>query len=102
LLLRRPRTGDLGYWLIARARGRGTARVALGLLVGWALEQPALAAIEAFVDERNTRSRNLLERLGFELIGTRRHRVNEIDDELAVYRRTAPGVRNHHVRASEA
>ncbi len=87
LMLRRPGIGDLGYWLVDRARGRGIGTSAVSLMVEWALAQAEVDAIEAFVDDRNAVSRRLLERLGFACVGRRRHQVNDLDADLIVYRR---------------
>ncbi|GAB7051745.1 GNAT family N-acetyltransferase [Catenuloplanes indicus] len=41
--------GEVGYWTVAAARGRGVAPRAVGLLTGWAfVEFPGLAAIDLF------------------------------------------------------
>jgi RimJ/RimL family protein N-acetyltransferase len=86
LMLRRPAIADLGYWLVERARGQGIGVRAVGLLVDWALRRPGIEAVEAFVAEDNAASRRLLERLGFTLTGSRRHRVNDVNAKLLVYR----------------
>lgn len=39
------------------------------------------------MDDGNAASRRLLESLGFALVGRRRHRVNDLDEDLLVYRR---------------
>jgi RimJ/RimL family protein N-acetyltransferase len=86
-MLRRPGVGDLGYWLVERARGSGIGTKAVSLLVEWALGPPQLRAVEAFVADDNIPSRRLLERIGFRETGTRRHRVNDFVADLRVYRR---------------
>lgn len=88
LMLRRPPAADLGYWLVERARGAGVGGTAVRLLVDWALGRPEIEAIEAYVAEGNAPSQKLLERLGFENVGRRRHHVNELDEELLLYRRS--------------
>lgn len=87
LMLRRPGVADLGYWLVARARGAGVGAAAVAPLVEWVLAQQGIAAVEAFVADDNVASRRLLERCGFALAGRRRHRVHDLDEELLVYRR---------------
>jgi RimJ/RimL family protein N-acetyltransferase len=87
LMLRRVRIADLGYWLVRDARGRGIGGETVGLLVPWALEELALDAVEAFVEEDNAPSRRILAACGFSLLGTRRHAVGRIDEEFLVYRR---------------
>ncbi|MFN8131030.1 MAG: GNAT family N-acetyltransferase [Solirubrobacteraceae bacterium] len=53
------------YWLAPDARGRGLAREAALLLGRWALEQPEIARLEAYVEPQNAASKALLEHLGF-------------------------------------
>jgi RimJ/RimL family protein N-acetyltransferase len=62
----------LGYWIRQSAQGQGLMREGLTLVSGLALEQLGGQRIEARVDVRNTRSRRLLEALGFEHEGTLR------------------------------
>lgn len=87
LILRRPGVGDLGYWLIREARGRGIGRATVEILVPWVFRQMDVEAIEAFVRPDNVGSRRILDRCGFTPIGSRRHRVGRVDEELLVYRR---------------
>lgn len=87
LMLRRPPVADLGYWLVAGARGRGIGSAAAGLLVAWACQQAAIDAIEAFVAPENCPSRRVLEKCGLRVADSRRHAVGRIDRELLVYRR---------------
>lgn len=87
LMTRRPAVGDLGYWLVERARGLGVATKAIGSLVDWALGEASLEAVEAYVAEDNTASRRLLDRLDFLYVGRRRHQVNQLDEVLLLYRR---------------
>jgi RimJ/RimL family protein N-acetyltransferase len=60
-----PGTAGIGYWVLERARGRGLASRAVGLLAGWALTDAAMLRIEALVEPHNTGSRRVLERAGF-------------------------------------
>jgi RimJ/RimL family protein N-acetyltransferase len=55
----------LGYWLLREARGRGFASRAVALVVEWALAQPAVAELEAFVEPWNEASIRVAERAGF-------------------------------------
>lgn len=87
LMLRRPGVADLGYWLLDRVRGNSVGGRAVRLLVAWALAQPAVEAVEAFVADDNRASRRLLERLDFVVVDRRRHTVNDLDEELLVYHR---------------
>lgn len=68
--LRRPDPDDeelaeIGYLLDARARGRGIATQALGLLVDWSFAALGAARVQAQVHPGNPRSAAVLERLGF-------------------------------------
>ena len=80
-LMLRPQPGvaGIGYWVVPRARGRGLAVRAVGLLTGWALT--SLVRVEAWVEPDNAPSRRVLEANGFEregllrsflVLGTRR------------------------------
>jgi ribosomal-protein-alanine N-acetyltransferase len=102
LMMRRPPVADLGYWLVGRARGEGVGRAAVGLLVPWALAQPGVAAIEALVADENVPSQRLLASHGFAPAGRRRHRVNDLDEELRVYRLTEASVRGRAVPPGRA
>ncbi len=64
---RRP--AELGYWLVASERGRGTAGRAVRLLYGWAFETLGLERVVAETDGDNLASRRMLERAGFEFDG---------------------------------
>jgi ribosomal-protein-alanine N-acetyltransferase len=87
LMLRRVGVADLGHWLLRDARGRGIGRQTVGLLVPWALQAMNLEAFEPFVHLENKPSRRILAGCGFSAIGSRRHSVGRIDEELIVYRR---------------
>jgi RimJ/RimL family protein N-acetyltransferase len=52
---RRPRIGDLGYWLIRDAGGHGIATTPVGLLVEWTLQNLDIDGIEAFVHDDSVR-----------------------------------------------
>jgi RimJ/RimL family protein N-acetyltransferase len=88
LMVRTAAVADLGYWLVRRARGVGVGGKAVRLLVEWALGEPEITGIEVFVSDDNVASQKLLERLGFVNVGRRRHRINDLDEELRVYRRS--------------
>jgi [ribosomal protein S5]-alanine N-acetyltransferase len=68
-------TATVGYWLAARARGRGTMTVALGLLARWALDVLGLARLELLTDPENGASRRVAERCGFRLEGHLRSHI---------------------------
>lgn len=82
-LLLRPQPGvaGLGYWIVPKARRRGLAGRAAGLLTGWGLGSAGLARVEAWVEPDNTASQRVLTANGFEregllrsflVLGTRR------------------------------
>jgi ribosomal-protein-alanine N-acetyltransferase len=58
-----------GYWLVERARGRGLASHAVGLIARWALTDAGLARLEALVELDNFASKRLLEDVGFQREG---------------------------------
>jgi len=64
---------EIGYWLRADARGRGTATRALTLIVAWAFEQPDVARIQLRADPENAASCRVAERAGFTREGVLRH-----------------------------
>ena len=64
-----PGRGEIGYELVAEARGRGAATRAVGLLVGWAFRELGMRRVQALVHPDNAASAAVLERLGFEREG---------------------------------
>jgi RimJ/RimL family protein N-acetyltransferase len=60
-----PALGELGYLLVADARGRGLATRAVWLLVGWSLRELGMGRVQALVHPENPPSARVLERLGF-------------------------------------
>jgi len=56
---------ELGYLLVAAARGRGVMSRAVRLLVGWGFAELDLARIQAMTHPDNAASARVLERLGF-------------------------------------
>lgn len=65
-------TGLLGYWLAANAEAKGYMSEAVQLICNWAYEELGLCRIEAGTLPENMRSRNVLERCGFQIEGTAR------------------------------
>jgi RimJ/RimL family protein N-acetyltransferase len=63
---------DVGYWLLAEARGRGLATRALRLLSSWALDQPGIARLQLWTSPENTASAGVAERSGFKREGVLR------------------------------
>lgn len=60
-----PRQAELGFSFARDQQGKGLAREAVRLLLGYAFGRLDLHRVFAIVDERNARARRLLERLGF-------------------------------------
>ncbi len=58
-------TANLGYWVGASFQGKGYMQEAVTALCGWAFEVRGLERIEAGTLPENTRSRQVLERVGF-------------------------------------
>jgi RimJ/RimL family protein N-acetyltransferase len=57
--------GEVGYWLLRRARGRGAATRAVRLLVGYAFGPLGLQRLELFTLLGNVASERVAERAGF-------------------------------------
>jgi [ribosomal protein S5]-alanine N-acetyltransferase len=75
-------TARLGYWLIARARGRGLATSAARALSDWALSALELQTI--FIDREpdNLASARVADHLGATLVGSRAVSINGSDVRL--------------------
>lgn len=69
LMTRKLGTVEIGYWLKPRARGRGFASRAVGLLARWAVTEARLARVEALVVPDNIASQRLLEKARFQCEG---------------------------------
>jgi len=67
---RRRGYAEIGYWIAAPARGRGTATRAVALLRDWAAGELGLAEIEIFAHRDNRPSQRVAERAGFTDTGT--------------------------------
>ena len=66
---------EVGYWVVAPARGRGLAVRAARLLAAWALSAGGLGRLEIRLEPENVASRRVAERLGFRLEGVLRGRL---------------------------
>ena len=66
---REPGYGEIGYWVVAEARGRGVATRAVRLLADWARAELGLTRIDILPHKDNAPSRRVAEKAGF-----RRHR----------------------------
>jgi RimJ/RimL family protein N-acetyltransferase len=58
-------TGHIGYWLAAKARGRGLTTAALVALSRWGLEERGLGRVELVTDPDNIASQRVAEKAGF-------------------------------------
>ncbi len=67
-----PGVVGVGYWIVARHRGRGLARSSVILVSRWALDLDAVDRIEALVDPTNAASTSVLEAAGFQREATLR------------------------------
>ena len=70
----RHRRAEAGYWLVPAARGRGTGRTAVALLVDWAFATLPLDRIEITTTPDNRAARALAQRVGFAEEGIMRAR----------------------------
>jgi RimJ/RimL family protein N-acetyltransferase len=59
------RTGSIGYWLGAQARGNGYMVPTVQMVAGWAFQTLGLARLEAAIDPDNVASQRVAERCGF-------------------------------------
>jgi RimJ/RimL family protein N-acetyltransferase len=66
------RRGEVGYWLLREARGRGLATRAVRLLCAYAYERLRLERLELFTLPGNAASERVAERAGFQREGVLR------------------------------
>jgi [ribosomal protein S5]-alanine N-acetyltransferase len=57
--------GEVGYWLLAEARGNGFATRSVGLISRWAFRDLELARLSLLTEASNEQSRRVAERSGF-------------------------------------
>jgi RimJ/RimL family protein N-acetyltransferase len=90
----RPQPGvvGLGYWVVPAARGRGVGTRAVRLAATWALEQPGIARVEAWVEPGNVASQRVLAAAGFTREGVLRSFLAYADRrvDVVVFSRIAP------------
>jgi ribosomal-protein-serine acetyltransferase len=67
------RRANIGYWLAAKATGRGLMTRAAGALAGILFEHLGMERLEIRCCAGNTASARVAERLGFQFEGTLRH-----------------------------
>jgi RimJ/RimL family protein N-acetyltransferase len=70
----RHRRGEIGYWLVPGARGQGTGKAAVSLLVEWAFARLDLERLEITTTTDNAAARALAASLGFAEEGVMRAR----------------------------
>lgn len=81
---------EVGYWIRPEAAGQGHVSEAVRLLVALAFDSLSARRVEIRCDPRNTRSRAVAERCGFELEGILRHDSLGVDGSVrdtAIYAR---------------
>lgn len=71
--------GEVGYWVLPAARGRGVAGRAVALLSAWALGELGLHRLELEHSVHNAASCRVAQRAGFEAEGTRRSALRHDD-----------------------
>jgi ribosomal-protein-alanine N-acetyltransferase len=87
-----PALGEIGYLLSERARGRGVATRALGLLLRWSFAELRMGRVQALVHPDNPGSARVLVRLGFRREGLlRRYRAGERGREDRLIYSLLPG-----------
>jgi RimJ/RimL family protein N-acetyltransferase len=75
------RRGEIGYWLVPAARGRGVMQRALRLFVAWAFGELGLERLDWSAMVGNRASRTTAEAVGFRYEGTRRRRMHRRYDD---------------------
>jgi len=83
---------EIGYWIRPEAAGQGHVSEAVKLLAALAFGPLAARRVEIRCDPRNTRSRAVAERCGFELEGVLRNEALGVDGhprDTCVYARIA-------------
>lgn len=75
----RMRTGHVGYWCAAEARGRGVATRALRLLSRYGFEELGLQRLELITDPDNLASQRVAEKVGYRREGVLRSHLDHPD-----------------------
>ena len=73
------KTGHIGYWCAAEARGRGVMTRALRLLCRHALDELQLERLELVTDPDNAASQRVAEKVGFRREGILRSHIRHPD-----------------------
>ena len=77
---------EIGYWSTPIMRQKGFIKEALSMIIAFAFEKLETHRIEAYIDERNERSINVLKKLNFLLDATLRD--YEFDEHTQTYNTT--------------
>jgi len=72
----------VGYWVAARARGRGTCTRALRLLARHGLEELRLQRVDLITDPDNVASQRVAEKVGFQREGVLRAHLRHPDGRI--------------------
>jgi RimJ/RimL family protein N-acetyltransferase len=75
------RRGEIGYWLVPAARGRGAMQRALRLYLAWVFDELGLERIDWSAMVGNRASRATAEAVGFRDEGIRRRRMHRRYDD---------------------
>lgn len=73
------KTGQIGYWCVCDARGRGIATRALRRLCRYALDELELQRLELLTDPENVASQRVAEKVGFRREGLLRSHLAHPD-----------------------
>ena len=79
---------EVGYWLLAEARGRGAGRRAAGLVVDWAFVTCGVTSVQLTTLPGNVASERVAAACGFERAGTVTREVQGRKRTLQLWRRT--------------
>jgi RimJ/RimL family protein N-acetyltransferase len=82
LTLGAHRRANVGYWLLAAARGKGLVAHALMLVSRWAFDELGVKRIGLLADPRNVASLRVAERAGFRREGVLRSWVDVNDERV--------------------
>ena len=91
---------ELGYWLLASARGRGLARRAAALLCTWAFEVCGVSRLQLTTLPGNVASERVAAACGFARHGTLRRDVKGTPRTLTLWYRDAEALADGSARAS--
>lgn len=85
--------GEVGYWVMPEARGRGVAAAAVDLLARWLLDELGMHRLELRHPTVNAASCRVAERARFAVEGTARSAVRHPDGwhDMHVHARLADG-----------